>query len=56
MGRDISHGLVKGLVHPIMKVTPWFTHPQAILGVYDFIISDKYNLLYNGSGQVFIFF
>ncbi len=26
-----------------MKITLWFTHPQAILGVYDFLLSDKYN-------------
>ncbi len=25
---------------------PWFTHPQAILGVYDFLLSDKYNPSY----------
>ncbi len=30
-----------------MKITPWFTHPQAILGVYDFLLSDEYNLSYN---------
>ncbi len=35
---------LKGIVHPEMKITPWFTHPQAILGVYDFRLSDKYNL------------
>ncbi len=27
-----------------MKITPWFT--QAILGVYDFLLSDKYILSY----------
>ncbi len=27
---------LKGIVYPEMKITPWFTHPQAILGVYDF--------------------
>jgi len=43
-----------------MKNTPSFTHPQAILGVYDFLLSDEHNLrninkypdaseLYNGS-------
>jgi len=53
---------VKGLVHFKMKITPWFTHPQAILGVYDFLLSDEYNQsyinnhpdapkLYNGSAQ-----
>jgi len=26
-----------------MKITPSFTHPQAILGVYDFLLSDKHN-------------
>ncbi len=29
-----------------MEITPWFTHPQAILGVYYFILSDKYNQSY----------
>ncbi len=28
---------LKGIVHPEMKITPWFTHPQAILSVYDFL-------------------
>ncbi len=27
-----------------MKITPWFTHPQAILGVYDFLLSNKSEL------------
>ncbi len=27
----------KGTVHPKMKITSWFTHPQAILGVYGFL-------------------
>jgi len=26
-----------------MKITPSFTHPQAILGVYDFLLSDEHN-------------
>ncbi len=30
-----------------MKITPWFTHPQAILGVYDFLLSDEYNRSYS---------
>jgi len=45
-----------------MKITPSFTHPQAILGVYDFLLSDEHNLrninkypdaskLYNGSDR-----
>ncbi len=29
-----------------MKITLSFTHPQAIVGVYDFLISDKYNQSY----------
>ncbi len=37
---------LKGIVLPEMKITPWFTHPQAILVVYDFLLSDKYNLSY----------
>ncbi len=35
--------LVKGIVHPKMKITPWFNQPQAILGVYNFLLSDAYN-------------
>ncbi len=34
----------KGIVYPKMKVTPWFTHPQSILDILDFILSDEYNL------------
>ncbi len=29
-----------------MKISPWFTHPQAILGVYDLLFSDEYNRSY----------
>ncbi len=54
------HKHIKGIVHPKMKCTPWFTHPQGTVGVYDFVLSDKYNRnskikcpgtskLYNGS-------
>ncbi len=68
MGRDISHGLVKGLVHPSNESYPMIyspsSHPKCT--VYYFILSDKYNRsylkkcpgsskLYNGSGQVFIY-
>ncbi len=35
--------LIKGIVHPKIKMTPWFTHPQAI-SVYDFLLSDECNL------------
>jgi len=37
---------LKGIVHPKMKITPWFTHPEAILHVYDILLSDVYNLGY----------
>jgi len=37
---------LKGLVHFQIKITPRFTHPQAILGVYDFLLSDEHNLRY----------
>ncbi len=37
---------VKGLVHPKMKISPCFTHPQGILGVYDFLLSDESNRSY----------
>jgi len=29
-----------------IKIIPSFTHPQAILGVYDFLLSDKHNQCY----------
>jgi len=28
-----------------MKISPWFTHPQAILDVYDFLLSDEYTVI-----------
>ncbi len=37
---------IKGIVHPKIKLPPWFTHPQAILGVYDFLLSDEYSQSY----------
>jgi len=27
-----------------MKIIPWFTHPQAILGVYDYLLSDEHRV------------
>jgi len=36
----------KGLIHFHMIITPSFTHPQAILGVYDFLLSDEHNRRY----------
>ncbi len=37
-------GVVKGIVHPKMKITPRLPYPpQAIIGVYDFLLSDEYN-------------
>ncbi len=32
------------LVLPKSKITPWFTHPQAI--VYNFLLSDEYSWRY----------
>ncbi len=37
---------IKGLVHPKMKISLCFTHPQSILGVYDFLLSDESNQSY----------
>ncbi len=34
---------IKRLVHPKMKISSCFTHPQGILGVYDFLLSDESN-------------
>jgi len=36
----------KGLVHFKMKITQSFTHLQAILGEYDFLLSDEHNRSY----------
>ncbi len=35
--------LLKERVHQRMKITPWFTPSQAILGEYDFLLSDECN-------------
>uniref|UniRef100_A0A8C2FTX0 Ig-like domain-containing protein n=1 Tax=Cyprinus carpio TaxID=7962 RepID=A0A8C2FTX0_CYPCA len=37
---------IKGLVHPKMKISLCFTHPQSILGVCDFLLSDESNRSY----------
>ncbi len=34
--------LLKEIVHPKMKIAPLFAHPRAILGIYYFLLSDKY--------------
>ncbi len=34
------------IVHPKMKIIPRFTHTQAILDVYEILLSDKYNQSY----------
>ncbi len=34
-----------------MKITPWFIHPQAIIFVYDFLLSDEYNQSYIKTGS-----
>ncbi len=47
--RCFKKQLFKGIVHPKMKITPWITPPQTILGVYDFLLLDEYNWSYNGS-------
>ncbi len=36
------YSCLKGIVHLKMKITPLYTHPQAMLGLYDFLLSDKY--------------
>ncbi len=43
----------KELILPKIKSSLLFTHPQAILDVYDLLISDKSNLSYikNGPGS-----
>ncbi len=40
------HTALKEIAHRKIKITPSFIHPKAIQGVYDLLISDKYNLLY----------
>ncbi len=34
------------IVHPKMKIIPLFTQTQAILDVYEILLSDKYNQSY----------
>ncbi len=56
---------LKGLVHPKRKISLCFTHPQSILGVCDFLLSDESNRSYikncpgpskpfNGGERVFV--
>ncbi len=33
------HPDFKGIVHPNIKITPWFTYPVAILGIMYFYFS-----------------
>ncbi len=42
---------VKWIVHPKMKISPWFTHPQAILGVCDFLLSEFKGCIHPGSSK-----
>ncbi len=44
--RHANKQIVKGLVHLKMKIIPCFTHPQSILGVHDFLLSDESNQIY----------
>jgi len=37
---------LKGLFSPKMKMIPYFTHPQAILGIYDSLLLAKHNRSY----------
>ncbi len=37
---------VKVIVHLKMRIPLWFTHPQAFLGIYDFLLSDEYKWSY----------
>ncbi len=37
-----------------MKITAWFTRPQVLLGVYDFLLSDEYNWSYLKRRQSYI--
>ncbi len=39
---------IKGIVHSKMKITPWFTHPQAIIGVFDFTFPSFIMMTVNG--------
>ncbi len=34
---------IKRIVHKNVLKIPYFTHPPAILGLYDFLLSDKSN-------------
>ncbi len=40
-----SYHFLQGLCTK-MKIMPWFTHTQAILDVYEVLLSDKYDQSY----------
>ncbi len=47
MGSVCSWCNLKGIVHPKMKISPRFTHPQGILGMSDIPLSDNtFRVLY----------
>ncbi len=37
----VIYRALKGQSHKNKKYTPWFTHPKAVLGLYDFLLSDE---------------
>ncbi len=39
-----GNAIIKGFVHPKIKISPCFIYTQAILGEYGFLLSDKYSL------------
>ncbi len=38
----LTYKALKGIVHPKMKISPRFTHPQGILGMSDIPLSDEH--------------
>ncbi len=42
----LKHIQFKGIVHPKMKINPWFTYLQASLSVYDFFFQRNTPELY----------
>jgi len=39
--KTFESDLPKGIVHPQMKICPWFIHPEVIPGVYDILLSEN---------------
>ncbi len=49
---DVMTNILKGIVHPNMKIGPRLSHPQGILDMSDILLSDEHIQSYIQNGPV----